>query len=652
MTLRQAATMEEAVLPAEPPEVQGLRTGGLQRMSGITLGPAASTLQGATRLGSTVLGKAADAGRQAAETGRQVATTLAPQTTARATANAEAVAGSTAAQTAVAAASRTQEALARTQTQAAEAVSIVIADPRGAATATAQTAAATAARTRETLARTQTKASEAVGVVMADPKGAVAAAAATTAVAVGKVAMKGATAAAVGATQVAERAGIDVKQTKERAKARFLEMTGDIRKSIMATLKGIIKEGAVADADMWSCVKRATWAAIDTFWSDVEYELERQIEIAVLTQDTEEEEGAAPSCGRLCCCLAHVRAFTLHHFLPHDRSVFGKMKDPVWWVFTITSAITIFGVRPLFLTIVLLMLCMPGPPDEYQLTQFIVMLKGSQFFTIGFLQTLVACWSYYYCATWRTGSLQRCVREYGPGSGDFMIFAVADYLMNCLLCWIAFWTLPYCVQHHARKFMVTPKRKPEGDTVQHAGSATSLAGKDGAASDDDDEKAQRGRCCGGRRRDHTRGGRLRTLFYYDIIVFMVVLGGAVLLTILSGFDVGRGVGRGAKREGVWNDPQIKANIFLARITYSLFMFPFAVFSIPVLSTVLTHCDPTGFNRRGLCVIFQLRGPPDVQRSEAGARSAAAGAGEGAGADVEVGRPGAVRRPSAATVISE
>eukprot|EP00444_Apocalathium_aciculiferum_P053181 CAMPEP_0183519626 /NCGR_PEP_ID=MMETSP0371-20130417/16268_1 /TAXON_ID=268820 /ORGANISM="Peridinium aciculiferum, Strain PAER-2" /LENGTH=413 /DNA_ID=CAMNT_0025717807 /DNA_START=1 /DNA_END=1242 /DNA_ORIENTATION=- len=362
----------------------------------------------------------------------------------------------------------------------------------------------------------------------------------------------------------------------------------------MLNLKDIIKASAVADPDMWGCVQRAVRVAIDSIWKDLEMEVERKLEKALLKQKAVDEQ-ESPQCGRWGCCCACLRAFLLRHFLPFDRSIFGKMKDPVFWIITILVSIPMYGLRAGVFSLMLLMLVLPGPPDEYQFIDYILQLKGSQFFTVGILQTLITGGTYFYCASWRTDALPQCIRDHGPGSSQVLLWSVIDYISNVLLCWFAFWALPFSVKSSQGTFVVAPKYKAskqekESDTE---GGQTDDGGGDG------------GCCCCCAGHDHAAGGRLRTLLFYDMICFLITLSMLAFITYLTGFDVGKGVGQGDQEPGLSHDPQFKANLFMARVLYSLLTFPFAIFLVPLLSTLLTHCDPTGFNANGACVPFML-----------------------------------------------
>ena len=67
-----------------------------------------------------------------------------------------------------------------------------------------------------------------------------------------------------------------------------------------------------------------------------------------------------------------------------------------------------------------------------------------------------------------------------------------------------------------------------------------------------------------------------------------------------------------------------ACLFWVRVLYSLTTVPFFLFTLPVLSTVLTHAKPTGFNRFGSCVPFKVQ--PREEKSARAASGLEAGGG--------------------------
>jgi hypothetical protein len=66
--------------------------------------------------------------------------------------------------------------------------------------------------------------------------------------------------------------------------------------------------------------------------------------------------------------------------------------------------------------------------------------------------------------------------------------------------------------------------------------------------------------------------------------------------------------------------QFRADIYWLSVLVGVLSLPFAAFVLPVLSTLLLHVRPTGYNRAGECVPVQRKKDPvaaDPMSSEPG-----------------------------------
>merc|ERR1719401_3383779 len=109
---------------------------------------------------------------------------------------------------------------------------------------------------------------------------------------------------------------------------------------------------------------------------------------------------------------------------------------------TLTTFLPVFGIRVFFFSGILLCLLVPGPPDEYQLINFILIFKGTQFFTTGVGLGFFGAMEYYGCYLFAPLDLRACIDEHGPGATDWLSSLLMDYLGSITLVWIAFLALP------------------------------------------------------------------------------------------------------------------------------------------------------------------------------------------------------------------
>jgi len=349
---------------------------------------------------------------------------------------------------------------------------------------------------------------------------------------------------------------------KGSARADLLDITAPMRSRMLANVKDAIKHNLLADPDMWHWVRSGATAALDRMLSHVELEIERNIQYSFLEQQSNSNI-QGPIGGPLRGYVYRLRAFILHHYLPHNKSFFGKLEDPVYLAIYIMTCLPVHGLRVAIFAVVLLMLVVPGPPDESQLINFIVSFKGVQFFSSGLVRLWMGAMEYFACYSLYKDELLECVEERGPGVASGLGEA-ADYLGNIALVWIAFYMLPYSKKH------------VQDPLTRYLAEENS----------------------------RQTGGRLHHLLHYDMKCFVVSLCTLLALTLAT---CGGQLDAGGSSRGSY--PQFCANIFWCCALYSTLSLPFVPFMIPCVQTILTHCDPTGYNESGACVAFELPAEP-------------------------------------------
>jgi len=356
---------------------------------------------------------------------------------------------------------------------------------------------------------------------------------------------------------------------REHAKLKLLETSAPLRAEFMQKLRKLMKERATADPDMWDCVKGCYESVIDIIWEDVEKEIELNVELALL-KSAECQEQSGPS--STCSCYCWLRRTVLRHYLPYDRSLFGKLTDPLYVALTLIMLVPNAGFRVSVLSLILTFILFPGPPDEFQLINFILLSKGTQFITGGLVSMSQGAVIYFKCFTWHDADLGQCISEHGPGRVSSLAGAMADYLGSIVLVWIAFLALPYSRERREEKRVAALGRSRPATGFEPRAVTESKDGKGGP------------------------GGRLAMLLRYDVSCFALSLFVLFLLT-WSTMEL-------QERE-VTPLRHLQENIFWCKVLYSLLSMPFSLFTIQPLQQVLTHAAPTGFNALGACVPFNL-----------------------------------------------
>lgn len=354
---------------------------------------------------------------------------------------------------------------------------------------------------------------------------------------------------------------------KEKAKNKVLNGTMPLGGKVLDLIKASVIETATDDADMPAPVTRSLRWLIDGIFHDLKVEARKGLRDQALKKAEDDQTDVQKPC---ICTPWGFRAFFLHHFLPYDRSIWGKIRDPVFLIFSLIILFPRFAVRQTFFAFLLFLITVPWPPDEYQLTNFILRFKGTQFITGGVLASLGTMLEMETCE--RRGWLCPAL---GPKP---FIFQLAELLGNVVLVWVAFLLLPFSKKYGLSKFVA------ENHLVE--------------------ERSEKSRemqlcCCFGVKVHEDRGGRLAYLLRYD--AFAVAFCMAVF-----GFLC-----------WLWESPEM--SMFWAETAYGYLSFPFALFMLPGLDRVLTHTEPTGFNEAGKCVELKIRSLKDSKDNGSDAR---------------------------------
>ncbi|CAK0892520.1 unnamed protein product [Prorocentrum cordatum] len=382
-----------------------------------------------------------------------------------------------------------------------------------------------------------------------------------------------------------------------------------------------VREAAVADPDMPSVVKRATGRVVDEVWEDVVAYVVTTADETVQSQRglAETEWSKLSDIGPLWVCSPRWwRGQLLYAYLPFDRSIWGQMRNPLFWLMTALSLYPYWGVRAVYFASLLVLIQAGMPADTYQLCAFIIALKGSQFISSGVVMGLLTAFKYYLCVY--PGSRHTC-DLYGPGANQSSLHSSIDILGSCAVLWTAFWLLPY-----SYKYDGTPPPDfflPPGDEEKPEPAVASLGGATPGY------KSVFGRRV---RYDSERGGRLSDLMKYDVIVFAISL---VAMVCLLCYDYYRWVklhGTQLSQEErqalglpdgddgqASSQRSIRVSLYFARMIYALLCAPFTVFLLPGLVYVLLHVNPTGYNRQGACVPVTM--PPVPEEADAGVAAA-------------------------------
>jgi len=217
----------------------------------------------------------------------------------------------------------------------------------------------------------------------------------------------------------------------------------------------------VEDRDMPTLLQKYVGAAVNVYMSDAQRELMDLVgqQLGVHTKG----EGGRRRRGRAARGVRkrtdsfagffkrRARAFrnwVLYVEVPYDKTIFGKMRVPAWWLFLACKLYSGWGVQSLLFLFRLLLI---DRTDEWQLFLFIVQFKGIQFFS-GIASILNGVLLYVGCAGVVDKGEPHTCNTRGPGvdgesACSTLSFApcvslvVFSALSRILLSWYAFFLI-------------------------------------------------------------------------------------------------------------------------------------------------------------------------------------------------------------------
>ena len=295
-------------------------------------------------------------------------------------------------------------------------------------------------------------------------------------------------------------------------------------------------KAAVVDPDMPRPVRRVAEAVVDGFMPEVR---DMILESATAAFRKKVDDAAKMTAPAPPCCPnvpARVRAHVLYHMFPHDKTVWACVKDPWWWFYTqALGAFPLWGVTTAWWFVVLALKWAERPVDEFQLVDFVVSFKASQFTTACVQAMVVGAALYASC-------IPDCSAG-APGSEPAFRATLWLFFARVLLCWVALGLLPWSAVKGGYHY--EPVR----------GERASVARK---------------------------GGRVWYWMCYDLVV---AAGCLALVAVI--YD------RPGGADWVQN-----AQLFHVKVLYGMLSFPWMVLKLPMMYSLILALKPTNYNRAG------------------------------------------------------
>lgn len=192
-----------------------------------------------------------------------------------------------------------------------------------------------------------------------------------------------------------------------------LKLQVTIKKLLFQARIGL--KSKLKDPYMCNCAKNTIDDIVDEKWPEVEDLVYIQLG---MKNELHYQHKERPPAG---CCkynpLVYLRAWYLYTVDPFDRTVWYKLRNVCWWVLLLISIFPWYSVQIYFYVFRFLMI---DKSDEWQLINFVLNFKASQFITLGVFNSIIGYVQFYSCSTindYTSISEATKCQENGPWSG-------------------------------------------------------------------------------------------------------------------------------------------------------------------------------------------------------------------------------------------
>lgn len=348
-----------------------------------------------------------------------------------------------------------------------------------------------------------------------------------------------------------------------------------------------LKDG-MKDPDMPDCVANFIDELVDSIWPDVKIEVKDKL-LTGLGPTQLLEHGDPPSC---CTWLPAKIRYVL---FPYDKSIWGQMKNPFWWLFLLASLVPRYGIGQISYIIIFFFL---DCSDEFQLFQYIINFKALQFVTLGVLSAVIGAVQYYICTT----TVPMSCEDYAPMEE---LWSIAIFFIQVVMVWIAFILMAYSKKKGGAHYLLTQEAKAAQMRTVHTAEQRKAALERISTTDEilttmavENEEELKNR---------TRA-RMRGYLIYDLLCFLLCLGLGLWMAFGNLMDSSANVDIHDADTIKKDNWKFVMSLYWIKALFGFLSFPFALLKIPVITSFLSHAKPTGYNPYGNTV--PLLGRPE------------------------------------------
>jgi hypothetical protein len=266
----------------------------------------------------------------------------------------------------------------------------------------------------------------------------------------------------VNATGVGDFLSSKIENAVDVGKRRAVAMV----ELVLAETKDKIIDKVTADRDMPGGIRKVFQSVINVYFSEVQQEvldeLARRLKTLSYSHNKKRRKSRDIKSTMLAIGISSwyeyfsfkyarklvldFRAWVLYNELPYDKSFWGKVRSPGWWLILLTKLYSGWGIQAFLYAMRLAML---DRTDEWQLFEYIANFKGIQFLS-GVIAMIQGVLMFMECAGLRSGGEAHTCDSNGPGMDSRAVCGAGVSNVACaavvglgffariLLVWFAF----------------------------------------------------------------------------------------------------------------------------------------------------------------------------------------------------------------------
>ncbi|KAL4470316.1 hypothetical protein ABPG74_011927 [Tetrahymena malaccensis] len=365
----------------------------------------------------------------------------------------------------------------------------------------------------------------------------------------------------------------------------------------------------VTDPYMFKSIKQVIHDMIDDIWPSIEESIKDALKPEGYQRMPINIVEEKPKVFCLFYPWYLLKSWYLYTTTAYNRTIWQKIRRFSWWFILLINLFPLYGVSSFLYGFYFLLI---DKQDEWQLLLYIVSFKKMQFFSVGVTGSLLGYALFFFCSTINDydsiSDYYKC-KNNGPGSKINIISDIVGFLLQIVLCWIAYLFLP-CSKQKGQILYATMKknfqnkelleniRKSELDQSnlqnksvideQNETKIYNINYNNSQIQIEDDQNQDTDFCC--LKLSQRKGGRIKFFMIYDIFIFAICLT-LIILALIFYDDT--------------EDWQKYQFVYLMKTTYGFFNFPWLVFVFPPMMKLLTKAKETGYDRYGVIQLMYI-----------------------------------------------